>query len=245
MPPCWEGAAAPVPPVILVLCTHVQFSLLCLSLGPSLLSPPPSLPPARLQLPASTAAFALRARLGYLDPSGLRPLIPLSQTDSLLPLGEQRGPQPLAVVLEPRHCKAPLRGCSSVETHSGQQPCSSPCLQPALPALPTQTSPGRAGGGLAAPQEPQMQRRKRLPKLCVSPPCLTQGHTEAQRSELTCPRSHSRRLDQGQDPTSLSPRAAPCTELVFWVLTLCPSPWLVTGSRLNEARTCHSRSGSL
>lgn len=90
-----------------------------------------------------------------------------------------------------------------------------------------------------------MQRRKRLPKLCVSQPCLTQGHTEAQRSELTCPRSHSRRLDQGQDPTFLSPRAAPGTELIFWLLTLCPSPWLMTGSRLVEARTCHSRNDSL
>lgn len=90
-----------------------------------------------------------------------------------------------------------------------------------------------------------MQCRKRLPKLCISQPCLTQGHTEAQRSELTCPRSHSRGLDQGQDPTFLSPRAAPSTELIFRVLTLCPSPWLMTSSRLSEARTSHPRNGSL
>ena len=90
-----------------------------------------------------------------------------------------------------------------------------------------------------------MQHRKRLLKPCISQPFLTQGHTEALRSELTCPRSHSRGLDQGQDPTFLSPRAGPSTELIFWVLTLCPPPWLMTGSRLNEGRTCHPRNGSL
>lgn len=60
-----------------------------------------------------------------------------------------------------------------------------------------------------------MQCRKRLSKLCISQPCLTQGHTEAQRSEPRLPEVTQQGTGSGPGSTFLSPRAAPSTELIF------------------------------
>ena len=130
--PCWESAAALVPPVILVLCMHVQFSLLCLSLGPSPLSPPPSLPLPGCSYQRPPAALALPAGLERLDPSQLSPLNSPLQcwlTPSLGGGGEDPSPQQLpgdsaseAKKLY-RAGKRHTRGCPSVGKDTSQQPC--------------------------------------------------------------------------------------------------------------------------
>lgn len=97
--PRWESATALVPPVTLVLRTHVQFSLLCLSLGRSPHSPPPSLPLPGCSYQRPPAALALPAGLKQLDLSQLRPLnLPSPVLAPSFPWGLWWRSQPPAVV---------------------------------------------------------------------------------------------------------------------------------------------------
>lgn len=188
-----------MPPVILVLCTHVQFSLLCLCLGPIPISPPPPLPSPGCSHQRLPAALALPAGLGQLDPSQLRPLNPL-----LLPLGaavEIPAPSSCSGTLlqKPRNYRVLGRGrlgsCPGVGRDTSQQPC--------LGALPSDFSlcclhfpPLQAWGavcgvGKQRPQNYRLQCRKRPLRLLISEAYFIQGYTEAQRSDMTCPSTHS------------------------------------------------------